>query len=186
MVVSDTIMSRAWVVTLAALLAACAGQPETIGDTAFVHMSADDIHGAPASLSGVRYLSTGQPDEAVLDAAADAGFVAVIDVRGLEEDRGMDERAEVEARGMQYVSFPVTVTEELTYDRSLDFARTVAAFDGPVLMHCISGNRVGSLVALAARAEGLDSEAAFAKGEEAGLTRWRKAVAQKLEVEPPK
>ena len=41
----------------------------------------------------------------------------------------------------------------------------VRSIDGPVLMHCASGNRVGSLFALGARREGLDADAAFAVGE---------------------
>ena len=173
-------------VALAAQLLGCAtaDSVRSAADLPIVHLSPTAILEQPADIEDVDYLSTGQPTEALLDEAAERGFAAVIDLRGADEDRGIDERSEVEARGMRYLAFPVATTSAATHERAEEFVDLVRGIDGPVLMHCASGNRVGSLLALAARAEGLDADAAFAVGEKAGLTRWRKAIAQKLAVDP--
>ncbi|MDX1480208.1 MAG: sulfur transferase domain-containing protein [Woeseiaceae bacterium] len=162
------------------LLAACASQPG-MRDADVVHLTPTEIREQPERLASARYVSTGQPDAAVLDAARAAGFVAVIDLRGSDESRGIDESAEVEARGMRYLALPLSTPEDATYDAANAFAAELAAIDGPVLMHCASGNRVGTLFALAARAEGASAEAALALGERAGLTRWRSEVVEKLD-----
>ncbi len=47
-----------------------------------------------------------QPSAEQLAAAAKSGFKSVIDLRGVNEDRGMDERSTVEKLGMSYVTLP--------------------------------------------------------------------------------
>ena len=100
-------------VELAALvLVGCAASQSVrpAAELPVVHVSPQAIVEAPATLDGVEYLSTGQPTEALLDLIAEQGFAAVIDLRGAGEDRGINERSEVEARGMRYVAFPVATT----------------------------------------------------------------------------
>jgi len=46
----------------------------------------------------------------------------------------------------------------------------IAAANGPVLIHCGSGNRVGALLALRESLAGADDEAAIEYGKEGGLT----------------
>lgn len=176
----------ATMVGTAAVLFGCAATDalRPAAELPVVHLSPRAILDEPAQLDGVEYLSTGQPTAALLDEIAGRGYVAVIDLRGVDEDRGIDEQSEVEARGMRYVGFPVATTAAATYVRAEEFVELLRTVNGPVLMHCASGNRVGSLLALAARADGLDADAAFAVGENAGLTRWRKAIEQKLAVDP--
>ena len=110
------------------------------------------------------YLSTGQPDEAVLDRIADAGYAAVVDLRGIDESRGIDEAGEVERRGMRYFSLPVSTPADLTPENVRRLKAFLDATDGPLLLHCISGNRVGSLFAIAARDEGSTIEEAMGLG----------------------
>jgi uncharacterized protein (TIGR01244 family) len=57
----------------------------------------------------------------------------------------------------------------------------VEAFDGPVLIHCGSGNRVAALLALSKSAEGADDEIAIEYGRQAGLTRLEGVVRERLE-----
>ena len=129
------------------------------------------------------YLSTSQPDEAVLDAAAAAGFAAVVDLRGKDEDRGIDEQAAVESRGMRYVALPLPDRSDITFENAATLQDLLADVDGPVLLHCFSGNRVGALFALTAKTEGLSSEEALEFGTEAGLTQWEDAVRAELGLE---
>ena len=113
----------------------------------------------------------------------EAGFVAVIDLRGEEEDRGIDEVAAVEALGMRYVSLPVHGADDVTFENAEELDRLLGEFDGPVLVHCASGNRVGALVALRASAAGASDDEALAAGKAAGLTRLEPAVAERLAEE---
>jgi hypothetical protein len=57
--------------------------------------------------------TAGQPNGQQLAAAAASGFKSVIDLRGPLEDRGMDEKAAVEALGMSYIGLPVEGAGEL-------------------------------------------------------------------------
>lgn len=169
---------------MAAFLAAC-GIPDVDVEGPATHLTAEAMADHPESLDGQRWVSSGQPDASVLDVLADRGFVAVVDLRGVDEDRGMDERKEVEARGMRYETLPVETAEDATYDRAATMSSLLHSIDGPVLVHCASGNRVGAMFSLAARAEGATEAEALAIGEQAGLTRAREVVEEKLE-DPPR
>lgn len=126
--------------------------------------------------------TSGQPEAEQLAALAEKGFVAVIDLRGEGEDRGFDEAAAVEALGMRYVSLPVEGAEGVSYENAAALDALLREADGPVLVHCSSGNRAGALLSLRQRLIGQDAESALATGIEAGLTReaLREAVESKL------
>ena len=53
-------------------------------------------------------------------------------------------------------------------------------YDGPVLVHCGSGNRVGALLALRQSLLGADDEDALAYGKSAGLTGLEPVVRARL------
>lgn len=146
-----------------------------------VHISRDEILSDPAMLPDEGYLSTGQPDEAVLRSIAEAGFVAVIDLRTADEDRGIDEKAEAEALGLSYISLPVAGSDGINYENAEELDRLLTEFDGPVLLHCGSGNRVGALFALREKLHGASDEDALAVGQAAGLTRSEKTVEERLQ-----
>lgn len=167
---------------VASMVAACAPADIRLTDTEVVHIPRAALLENPERLPDAGFLSTGQPNEEMLDLVASAGYAAVVDLRGVNEDRGIDERAEVEARGMQYVSLPTPDLSAATVDQAGRLAEILADIDGPVLLHCFSGNRVGSLFALEARSEGKSVEEAVAFGEEAGLTRWRDEIREKVEA----
>ncbi|MEM1174652.1 MAG: sulfur transferase domain-containing protein [Pseudomonadota bacterium] len=126
----------------------------------------------------------GQPDEAALQVFADSGYTTVIDLRGASENRGLDEQAAVEALGMNYVPLPIDSGDKVNFDSAAELTRLINEADGPVLLHCGSGNRVGALLALAKRQEGASVEESIRYGEEGGLTRLRSLVEKRLDEVP--
>jgi len=153
------------------------------GDEAIVALSADDIRANGAVLEGHEYVSTGQPDAEILQTAGDAGFVAVIDLRTDSEDRGFDEAATVEELDMRYVRLPIAGAEDVTFENAARLDEVLAEIDGPVLVHCASGNRVGALFALRASMAGASDEEALEVGKTAGLTRLEATVRERLAEE---
>jgi len=127
--------------------------------------------------------SAGQPDEAALKIFADSGYVAVIDLRTAEEERGIDEATAVEAAGMEYVSLPIAGATAVNFENATKLDEYLAGFDGPVMIHCGVGNRVGALLALRQRLKGDDDETAIAYGKAGGLTRLEPRVREVLEAD---
>lgn len=121
----------------------------------------------------------GQPDAATLEVFAKNGYVAVIDLRTVDEDRGLDEQAVVEGLGMQYVTMPIGY-EGITFENAEALDKLLAEFDEPVLLHCGSSNRVGALLALQASLEGASDAEALEIGRRAGLLSLEPTVRQKL------
>lgn len=122
----------------------------------------------------------GQPDATQLRAFATRGGV-VIDVRAPGEARGYDEAALAKELGLRYLNLPVAGAADLTTANALALHAALVAAEGPVLLHCASGNRAGALLALeAARYEGLDAESALALGRSGGLKSLEPAVRERL------
>jgi len=126
--------------------------------------------------------SAGQPDEAGFRVFAEEGYVAVIDIRTDGEDRGLDEPSVVEALGMEYVSLPVG-RSDITVEKAAELAAVLAQYDEPVLVHCVSANRVGALFALKAFTETGDAELALEAGREGGMTRLEDTVKEVIEAQ---
>jgi uncharacterized protein (TIGR01244 family) len=125
--------------------------------------------------------AAGQPDVAALKVFADSGYVAIVDMRGPDEDRGMDdEKGVVEGLGLEYVAFPITSEEELTFDRARELDELIQTYDGPVLVHCASSNRVGAMLALRHSLNGASDEEALEHGKKGGLTRLEPIVVKRL------
>lgn len=134
--------------------------------------------GAVEPVNGVT--SSGQPDEEALRVFKDSGYAAVIDLRGESENRGLDEQAVVEELGMGYVPFPLTGSDAISFDAAERLNGLIEAQDGPVLIHCASGNRVGAMLALIESLNGADDDAAIAVGKDGGLTRLEGVVRERL------
>ena len=114
--------------------------------------------------------AAGQPDEAAFEVFANSGYTTVIDLRGEQENRGLDEPAVVEALGMKYVLFPITGLEAINFENAAKLDELIEGAEGPVLVHCGSSNRVGALLALSKSLEGADTNEAMSYGVEGGLT----------------
>jgi uncharacterized protein (TIGR01244 family) len=153
-------------------------------DPEVMTVSIDDMVSGKATLPDSGAVSTAQPNAAALRVAADSGYVAVIDLRGSNEDRGIDEKAEVEALGMTYLSLPIVGEAAISFENASELDRLMADIDGPVLLHCGSGNRVGALFALREKLHGASDEAALEKGRAAGLTSLEGVVRQRLAESP--
>ncbi len=126
----------------------------------------------------------GQPDAASLEALAASGFTTVIDLRGPTEDRGFDEQAAVEELGMSYVSLPVDGANGVTFENAAVLNRFLSEAEGPVLLHCGSGNRAGALLTLSEKLNGADDEAAIAVGRAGGLRGLEPTVRERLRSGP--
>ena len=138
-------------------------------EDAVLAITIDEILEDKASIAGHEFISTGQPTEEVLRAAKDAGFATIIDMRTAEEDRGMDEAVVAESLGLRYVAFPVSGRTDMTLEKAAEFDALLASIDGPVFMHCRTGNRVGAMFALSAGLAGAATDDAVATGKTAGL-----------------
>ena len=123
--------------------------------------------------------SAGQPDEAALGVFAKQGYTTVIDLRTEGEDRGMDEADVVEGLGMKYISLPIG-REDINFDKARILDLLILEADGPVLVHCGSGNRVGALLALSKSTAGADDEAALEYGRQGGMTSLESTVKEAL------
>jgi len=124
--------------------------------------------------------SSGQPDADEFALFAEAGYVAVVDLRGEAEDRGLDEPAVLEAMGLQYVSLPLSSPDAISFESAARLDEILAGYDGPVLLHCGSGNRVGALLALRESQNGASDEAALTYGRSAGMTGLEPVVRSRL------
>ena len=160
------------------VLAANAGELSTS-----MKVSIEDIRAAGKVIPVDGVTSTGQPDEAALKIFADSGYVAVIDLRTAREERGIDEATVVEAAGMEYVSLPIASASAVNFENATKLDEYLASFDGPVVVHCAAGNRVGALLALRQSQKGDDDETAIAYGKRGGLTRLEPRVREVLEAD---
>ncbi|TKS53576.1 hypothetical protein E4582_01475 [Luteimonas yindakuii] len=105
-----------------------------------------------------------------LPALRAAGIRHVINLAPAAETPGFDEAGAVRAAGMRYDSLPIAGAGDLDREAVAAFDRLLQAADGPTLVHCASGNRVGALVALrAAWLLGANEEAAVEEGRRWGL-----------------
>lgn len=120
----------------------------------------------------------GQPTAEQLQALADAGVVRIVNLRPNAE-MSFDEAAAVEALGMAYVHIPVAGAGDVSDANAARLSDALS--DGASsVVHCASGNRVGALFALAARADGMSPEEALEVGRQHGLTGLEAHVRQLL------
>ena len=154
---------------------------DSVDTDAVVLVSIDELKEGRGDLSAKKTVSAGQPDSAVLSTFAEAGYVAVVDLRTDKEDRGFDEPATVMGLGMSYVSMPINSEVDINFEKAAELDQIISGFNGPVLVHCASGNRVGALFALNNKAQGSSDEEAIAAGKTAGMTRLEPEVLKVLQ-----
>lgn len=102
-----------------------------------------DLPNGSVPLPGIA--TAGQLREHHLPGLAGAGYRRVIDLRGVDEDRGFDEAAAVQKTGMEYVHLPVKGTpDDDTFRRFRDEVRDQGG--KPAVVHCGTANRVGAMM----------------------------------------
>ena len=145
-----------------------------------LHVDTDIVvkEGAVVPIDGIT--SSGQPDQAALEVFSESGYAAIIDLRGENENRGIDEKAAVEGLGMDYVLFPIASREAINFENAAELDKLIESYDAPVLIHCGSGNRVGAMLALRQSLKGADDEAAIEYGKQGGLTGLEDVVKERL------
>ena len=83
---------------------------------------------------------------------------------------------------VRYISIPVAGAEGIDAAKASQLHAVLAAADGPVLVHCASGNRVGGLLALMqARSGAMTPEQALDFGRKAGMVSTEARVRQLLD-----
>ena len=163
-------MGNRWIVFIAAALissAAISGD-EPMTPKLKVDLGELVAAGVVQPVDGIS--AAGQPDQAAFQIFADSGYTTVIDLRGEQENRGLDEPAVVESLGMKYVLFPITGPEAISFENAAKLDDLIKDSDGPVLVHCGSSNRVGALLALSKSLEGADADEAMTYGVDGGLS----------------
>ncbi len=165
---------RAITGVLAAALVVLAGCNTAPATTAAPARGASTAAQAPAlerfATPADGILSGGRISADDLPALRAAGIAHVIDLTPDAETPDFDEAAAVRAAGMRYDNLPIAGPGDLGPEAVAAFDRLLRDAEGPVLVHCASGNRVGALAALrAALVAGQPEEAAIAEGKRWGL-----------------
>jgi uncharacterized protein (TIGR01244 family) len=136
--------------------------------------SSDDL----VAVDGLR--TAGQPDADTFALVADAGYTAVIDLRGAQENRGLDEAAVLQKLGLEYIELPLSSPDAISFENAAKLDEILAGYSEPVLIHCGSANRVGALLALRKSLHGASDDAAVQYGRDAGLTGLEPVVRARL------
>lgn len=127
---------------------------------------------------GISY--AGQPSEAEFKIFANSGYTTIIDLKGVKEDRGLDEQAVVESLGMKYISLPIEDEKAISFNNAKKLDTLIANAEGPILLHCGSSNRVGALLTLRESLKGVDDATALTIGKMGGLTNLKPVVLEVL------
>lgn len=123
----------------------------------------------------------GQPQASAWLALAKAGITTVVNLRPPSEMPERNEAEEVTAAGLTYVNVPVAGADTLGASKVAALWRALESSNGPVLVHCGTGNRCGAMLALAqAWHRGSSPEEALAFGMSAGLSGLEPAVSELL------
>ena len=163
------------------VLAGCAGGG-TVSDVLMPDLAQIVIDKKVSPVAGIT--AAGQPDREAFEVFAASGYTTVIDMRGAGENRGLDEESTVAELGMQYIAFPITSAEAISFESAAKLEEMIANADGPVLVHCASSNRVGALLALRASLAGASDEDALAHGFAGGMTSLAGPVQEILHSKP--
>lgn len=179
---------------LTVLVVACAHDTETQPPTRTAEVAPVVEEATPASITdpedllrngrvpfeGEMILVGGQPSPEQFASAQRLGYKTIVNLRLPDEEDNTDPE-QIRNLGMNYVSFPMTGSADLTEEKVREFAEALEAAETPMMVHCASGNRVGALFAMKAfYVDGLSPEEALEVGRKAGVTRAEPTVREKL------
>ena len=126
-------------------------------------------------------LASGMPDEHGLQQAATYGVKRVINLCPVNETPPT-EPAFIASQGMDYQTVPIAGPGDLNRENVEKLAALLDQDDQSTLVHCVSSNRVGALLALKAFwVDGKSVEEALQFGLSAGLTKLLPMVQQILQ-----
>ena len=173
--VKNNVFSTTVIGAICALLIACTPLPPA----AKVDLKAVVKNGVVIPIDGLS--TSGQPDADAFAVFAKNGYKTVIDLRGIKEERGLDESAVLAKLGITYVTLPIENTDEISFKNAAKLDLLMSEAQGPVLLHCGSGNRVGALLALRESLHGQSNRFSLAVGKRSGLTRLEDKVISVLD-----
>lgn len=114
-----------------------------------------------------------------------SGVSTVIDLRMPAEKGEGAEAEKVRALGMAYEELPIAGAVAITGENAARLWRLVSQAEGPVVVHCASGNRVGALLSLGAWQQGgMTARQALEFGKSAGLGSLEPQVRELLQLPP--
>jgi uncharacterized protein (TIGR01244 family) len=90
----------------------------------------------------------GQPSVEDLLSLSQQGYTTVINLRPKGEFDDLDEEAEVEALGMEYIHIPVKNVKSIDQSDADALHTAITTAPGPVLLHCTIGWRAAGLLAI--------------------------------------
>ena len=108
------------------------------------------------------------------------GFATVIDLRGSEEEGVAANAAAAKATGLKFVNIPVTARAPSAAQVRAFAAIVEDGANHPILVTCVSANRVGAMWALYRARAGVPAEIAIEEGRTAGLKSREPAVRARL------
>jgi len=129
-------------------------------------------------------ITGGQPSDAQFAAFREGAGdgCRVINLRGRGEPGVAEQSTLMNQLGIDYVHLPVSGPGDLSFETAAAL-KTALEYEGPIMVHCASGNRVGAVRALAAfKFEGRAVDEALAIGRSWGLTRMEPMIAGLLQT----
>ena len=109
----------------------------------------------------------------------------MIDLRMPAEKNDQEEAEKVRALGMTYEELPIAGAAAITGENAAHLWRLVSQAEGPVVVHCASGNRVGALLSIGAWQQGgMTAQQALEFGKSVGLGSLEPRVRELLQLAP--
>lgn len=129
--------------------------------------------------------TSGQPTPSQWDAIRRRGVTTVINLRPDAEMDGRNEGYEVASAGMGYRQIGIAGAAGVTDANAARVQALIEAADGPVLLHCSTGNRAGAMLAVIAARNGTPLEEALELGRRAGMSSLEDGVRSLLVPDAP-
>ncbi|MET1253670.1 fused DSP-PTPase phosphatase/NAD kinase-like protein [Aliikangiella maris] len=129
-----------------------------------------------------KLITGGQPSKEELVLLANSGVKNIINLRGVNEFDGFDEKQAAEALGIKYIVIPVNGAKGVTLENAEKLNQALSENNGLTMVHCASGNRAGALISIREFINNKqDAEAALQTGEQAGMTSLKQKVSEILQ-----
>ncbi len=124
----------------------------------------------------------GRPSALEFKKMSEGNYRTVIDLRSFAETGVEEDRQLIEKFGMTAINIEVAGAKGLTREATSAFDEALSSAEGPIVVCCASGNRVGALLALRAFwIQGKTVEESLTVGQLAGLIGLESTVRDLLE-----
>ncbi|MBL4636075.1 MAG: hypothetical protein JKY56_19605 [Kofleriaceae bacterium] len=129
----------------------------------------------------------GRPTAQEFKKISEGNYRTVIDLRSFAETGVEDDRKLIEKFGMTAINIEVAGAKGLTKEAAALLHEALSSAEGPIVVCCVSGNRVGALLSLRAFwIQGKTAEESMMVGKRAGLLGLESTVRGILESDAEK